>query len=87
MDHPELASNLLTCQRRTRSLVKKLAKQPGVATLDKIFLDQLNRGFIERVPNYQLSKRDCHYVPHFGVESKSVTMLLRIVNDKFLQNE
>ena len=82
LDHPELATNLLTYQRRTRSTVKRLAKQPGeLQRYGEIFLDQLQRGFIERVPNYQLSKRECHYVPHFGVASASSTTPLRIVND------
>jgi hypothetical protein len=80
--HPSLASNLQTCQKRTRGTVNRLAsKNPnGLKLYSKIILEQLDRGFIEKVPSSEMSKPS-HYIPHFGVFKESSTTPLRIVYD------
>jgi hypothetical protein len=80
--HPSLSSNLQTCQKRTRGTVNRLAsKNPnGLKLYSKIILEQLDRGFIEKVPSSEMSK-PAHYIPHFGVFKESSTTPLRIVYD------
>ncbi|XP_032781178.1 uncharacterized protein LOC116919308 [Daphnia magna] len=46
----------------------------------KIIQEQLDRGFIEKVPSSEISKLS-HYIPHFGVFKESATTPLRIVYD------
>ena len=45
-----------------------------------IIEEQLECGFIEEVPDSELSK-PCHYIPHHGVHKDSTTTPLRIVYD------
>ena len=83
-EHPDLYPNLQVCQRRTRGTIKRAAKNPELlAVYQKIISDQLDRGFIERVPPGEIHKRECHYIPHFAVEKESATTPLRIVYDCF----
>ncbi|XP_045023635.1 uncharacterized protein LOC123468017 [Daphnia magna] len=81
-NHPPLSSNLQVCQKRTRGTVNRLAsKNPnGLKLYSKIILEQLDRGFIEKVPSSEMSKPS-HYIPHFGVFKESATTPLRIVYD------
>ena len=80
-DHPVLPTNKSTCERRVRSLARKLNSTPGMLQVyNGIIEEQLKRGFIEKVPDSELSK-PCHYIPHHGVHKDSVTTPLRIVYD------
>lgn len=83
LSHPELLPNFMVCLRRTRGTVKRLAKDTKLIHLyDQIIREQLDRGFIEKVPSDDLKgTRSCHYIPHFGVEKESSTTPLRIVFD------
>ena len=45
-----------------------------------IIEEQLKHGFIESIPDSELS-RPCHYIPHHGVHKDSATTPLRIVYD------
>jgi hypothetical protein len=76
------ALDLQVCQKRTRGTVNRLAsKNPnGLKLYSKIILEQLDRGFIEKVPSSEMSKPS-HYIPHFGVFKESATTPLRIVYD------
>ena len=49
-DHAPLPSNYEVCQRRTRSLVRRLASTPDLMkTYNQIIKEQERRGFVERV--------------------------------------
>lgn len=81
-DHPDLSPNRQVCQRRTRGTIKRAAKNPKLlAVYQEISSDQLDRGFIERVPPGEINSPRCHYIPHFAVEKESATTPLRIVYD------
>jgi hypothetical protein len=62
--------------------VNRLAsKNPnGLKLYSKIIQEQVDRGFIEKVPSSEISKPS-HYIPHFGVFKESATTPLRIVYD------
>ena len=80
-NHSVLPTNKCTCERRVWSLVRKLNNTPGMLQVyNGIIEEQLRRGFIEKVPNSELSK-PCHYIPHDGVHKDSLTTPLRIVYD------
>ena len=80
-DHPVLPTNKSTCERRVRSLARKLNSTPDMLHVyNRIIEEQLRRGFIEKVPGSELSK-PCHYTPHHGVHKDSVTTPLRVVYD------
>ena len=82
-DHPELLPNFFICERRTRSSIKQLFKTPSMLTsYDSIIRDQLQRGFIEKVPVDELHNiNSVHYIPHFGVKKDSPATPLRVVYD------
>ena len=80
-NHPPLPTNKVTCERRVRSLAHKLSKTPEMLKLyNGIIEEQLGRGFIEKVPESELT-RTCHYIPHHAVRKESATTPLRIVYD------
>ena len=81
IDHPPLPSNRSICERRTRSLARKLAQTPELLQIyDNIIADQVKRGFIERVRECDIP-HDCHFIPHHAVKKQSTTTPVRIVYD------
>ena len=81
VSHPPLPRNKSTCERRVRSLAHKLSKTPEVLMIyNDIVKEQLSRGFIEKVPESELT-RTYHYIPHHAVHKESATTPLRIVYD------
>jgi len=80
-NHPPLPINKSTCERRLRSLAHKLSKTPDVVKLyNGITEEQLRHGFIEKVPELELTKM-CHYIPHHAVHKESATTPVRTVYD------
>ena len=79
-DHPPLPSNYNVCERRTRSLAKRLANTPDILqTYSDIISEQESRGFIEQVET--TSSTSAHYIPHHPVKKESSTTPIRIVYD------
>lgn len=79
--HPPLPTNFNICKRRTHSLVRRLSQTPQLLSkYAAIIADQLQRGFIERVQEPNLST-GTHYIPHHAVQKDSVTTPIRIVFD------
>ena len=80
-DHPPLPSNFNVCEKRLRSLVRRLAHTPDILqAYGDIISEQETRGFIERVQT--TSTTDCtHYIPHHPVKKESATTPIRIVYD------
>ena len=80
-NHPPLPNNYDVCNRRTRSLARRLAQTPNTFKMySDIISDQLSRGFIERVQPTQPSN-GVHYIPHHPVKKDSTTTPIRIVYD------
>ena len=80
-DHLSLPSNYKVCERRTRSLARRLAQTPDLLnTYGEIIADQEKRGFIEQVQPQQ-NGRNLHYIPHHPVDKDSSTTPVRIVYD------
>lgn len=80
-EHPPLPSNYTVCERRTRSMARRLAKSPHLLkTYGEIIADQEDRGFIERIQS-QGNEREVHYIPHHPVIKDSTTTPVRIVYD------
>ena len=82
-DHTPLPSNYEVCQRRTRSLVRRLASTPDLMkTYNQIIKEQERRGFVERVSSSsQLRNGQTHYIPHHHVRKESSITPIRIVYD------
>ena len=79
--HPPLPTNKSTCERRVRSLIRKLSKTPEILKIyNGIIEEQLRRGFIETVPESELAKTS-HYIPHHAIHKDSATTPVRIVYD------
>ena len=77
-DHPPLPNNYSICQRRTRSVVRRLAQTPGMLqTYDRILKEQVDQGFIEQVT--PTSSSAVHYIPHHPVRKDSSTTPIRII--------
>ena len=74
-DHAPLPSNFEVCQRRTRSLVHRLASTPDLMkTYDQIIKEQERRGFVERISSTsQSGNGQTHYMPHHHVRKESST--------------
>ena len=71
----------MKCERRTRSMVRRLAATPQLlTTYGNIIAEQEARGFIERVDDAQPSD-NAHYIPHHPVRKDSATTPIRIVYD------
>ena len=79
--YPPLPSNYNVCERRTRSLARRLAETPGILqTYGDIISEQQSRGFVEQV--LAISSTDhVHYIPHHPVRKESSTTSIRIVYD------
>jgi hypothetical protein len=57
MDHSELASNFAMVRNMTRAAVQRLARDPKLLShLNSLIQHQIQRGFIELVPNTELSR-------------------------------
>ena len=80
-NHPPLPSNYSVCERRTRSLARRLARTPDILrTYSEIISEQESRGFIEQVQTTS-SMTSVHYIPHHLVRKESSTTPIRIVYD------
>ena len=76
-DHPPLPTNREVAATRTRNMVQRL--EPTLRdTYNAIIEEQLEKGFVERVPNDDGSG---HYIPHHAVKKESSTTPIRIVYD------
>ena len=81
-DHPPLPTNHDIAQRRTRSMVHHLAKEPQKLKMhNDVIAEQERRGFIERVAYPEITKGSCHYLPHHAVFKESATTPIRVVYD------
>ena len=81
-DHPPLPTNREICWKRARSLVSRLTQTPTLLeTYHNIIMDQMKRGFIEKVTNTTDNLHTTHYIPHHCVKKNSVTTPIRIVYD------
>ena len=79
--HPVLPTNITIAERRTRHLVKWLAKTPKqLQVYNQILTEQETRRFIERV-DVSRDHSGTHYIPHHPVEKDSITTPIRIVFD------
>lgn len=79
-NHPPLPTNYNICNRRIRSLTRRLAQTPETLKIyGDIIEEQLKRGFIERLK--PTSTTDTHYIPHHPVKEESSTTPIRIVYD------
>ena len=79
--HPPLPPNLMTCEKRTRQLISRLADSPSLLHLyHSIITDQETRGFIEKVKSTG-QPPNVHYLPHHPVKKESATTPIRIVYD------
>ena len=80
--HPPLPTNREVCLKRARSLVHRLSQTPGLLQIyNNIITDQIEREFIELVPNTADIPSKTHYIPHHCVKKNSVTTPIRIVYD------
>ena len=81
-EHPPLPTNADITERRTRTMVQHLAKDPQKLKMyNAVINDQEKRGFIERVSSPETSVGKCHYLPHHAVFKESATTPIRIVYD------
>ena len=81
-DHPPLPTNKAVSDARTRSMLRRLEKDPNaLQQYDKVIRDQEERGFIERVPESSPPLKQSHYIPHHPIWKASSTTPLRIVYD------
>ena len=68
LNQPSLPSNFTVAERRTRQMLKRLAKTPNLLQIyGKIINEQTARGFIERVKPSD-KPPNVHYIPHHSVE-------------------
>ena len=81
-DHPPLPTNFDITQRRTRSMVHHLAKDPQKLKMyNDVIVEQERRGFIERFACPEVTKGKCHYLPHHAAFKESATTPIRVVYD------
>ena len=81
-DHPPLPTNREICWKRTQSLISRLTQTPKLLeTYNNIIMDQMNRGFIEKVTDTTENPHKTHYIPHHCVKKNSITTPIRIVYD------
>ena len=78
----ELPINIDLCEKRLKSLVNRLKKEPEqLEKYDKTIKDQLVAGIVEPAPEEPTGNR-IHYIPHHGVFRKDAkTTKLRLVYD------
>ena len=80
-EHEPLPNNYLICEKRTRSMVKRLSQTPNLLEhYNSILVDQESCGFIEKVPMSQDATK-AHFIPHHPVIKDSLTTPVRIVYD------
>ena len=80
-DHAPLPTNYAVCERRTRSLARRLKQVPELLEkYNNIIAEQERRGFIEKIHSSAFSKHT-HYIPHHAVQKASSTTPVRIVYD------
>ena len=80
-EHPPLPSNYTVCERRTRSMARRLKHTPELLkTYSNIITEYESRGFIEKVQQAQPSDK-AHYIPHHPVKKESSTTPIRMVFD------
>lgn len=80
-EHAPLPSNYHVCERRTRSLARKLIHTPNLMkSYNEIIKEQEKRGFIEKINSKPTPDR-VHYIPHHHVRKESNTTPIRIVYD------
>ena len=80
-NHPYLPSNHGICEKRARSLARKLSQTPHqLKTYGSIIAEQLTRRFIEKVAESDVPQH-CHFIPHHAVKKESATTPIRIVYD------
>ena len=81
LNHPSLPSNFTVAERRTRQMLRRLAKTPNLVQIYGNIIDEQEvRGFIERVKPSD-TQPNVHYIPHHSVEKNSPTTPIRIVFD------
>ena len=81
LNPPSLPSNFIVAERRTRQMLKRLAKTPNLLQVYSNIIDEQEaRGFIERVEPID-AQSNIHYIPHHSVEKDSPTTPIRIVFD------
>ena len=79
--HPPLPPNRAICEKRARSLARKLGHTPDLLkTYGEIISDQVKQGFMERVTESEIP-HNCHFIPHHPVKKDSATTPIRIVYD------
>ena len=81
-DHPELEDNLKLSKQWLIGLLSRLRRNPAlIKEYNAIIQEQLHRGIIQPVTDYETSNR-VHYIPHHAVirKDKSTTKV-RIVYD------
>ncbi|XP_065658085.1 uncharacterized protein LOC136082596 [Hydra vulgaris] len=82
-DHPVIGDNYNLCKSRFLALEKKLACDRDLfASYNNIIKDQLSKGIIEKVSNFESNIGDVHYLPHRPViREDKLTSKVRIVFD------
>jgi len=70
-NRPPLPCKLKLAERRLLGLLSRLRARPELLQ-DSVFKDHLQRGFIEAVPEDEVTnpKHEVHYLSHHGVERK-----------------
>ncbi|XP_065675886.1 uncharacterized protein LOC136092095 [Hydra vulgaris] len=83
IDHPVIGDNYNLCKSRFLALEKKLASERDLfASYNNIIKDQLSKGIIEKVSNFESNIGDVHYLPHRPViREDKLTSKVRIVFD------
>ena len=80
-NHDPLPTNYAICERRTRSLTRRLKQVPGLLEkYDSIIAEQERRGFIEKICSSPFTK-NVHYIPYHAVQKASSTTPICIVYD------
>ena len=79
VNRPPLPTNYPIALGQLYSQINNLSKDSSLLDFyNQIIHEQIERGFIEEVPNAYVSQ-DTHYLPHHGVRKDSKTTPLRIV--------
>ena len=78
-----LPSNFQVAKKRLSNLQHTLKRKDSelIYKYDKQLLDQLKKGFIEKVDDPATYQGVIHYIPHFPVFKESTTTAMRIVYD------
>jgi len=82
LNPPSLSCNFIVAERRTREMLKWLAKTLNLLQVYSNIIDEQEvRGFIERVEPTD-AQSNVHYISHHSVEKDSPTTPIRIVFDR-----